>query len=56
MTKIEAVYSEEADMTFILEEVYEDEEIKSTEVKGFYYGKPNEKDTKEFYGSLKAKY
>ena len=55
-TVIEAAYSEETDMTFILEEVYTDDEIKSTEIKGFYYGRPNEKDTKQFYGSLKAEY
>ena len=26
------------------------------EIKGFYYGKPNDADTKQFYGKLKAEF
>lgn len=43
------VYSEEADMTFILKE-----DESSVEVVGFYYGEPDSKATEEFIGKLKA--
>jgi hypothetical protein len=58
--EIETAYSPETDMTFILKETIKivngEEECISTEVKGFYYGEPDEDATKEFYGKLKADY
>lgn len=42
-------YSEEADITFILED-----KNNSTSVVGFYYGKPRDDLTKLYYGKLKA--
>lgn len=54
---ITAVYSNEGDMTFVLREEYTTEgDPVSTEVVGFYYGEPNEKDNEEFIGKLKAEY
>lgn len=48
-----AVYSEEANMTFIIEDAFYEEdgvidELVSTSVTGFYFGEPNDEDT-EFY-------
>ena len=52
---IYTTYAEDTDTTFIMEDVCDnDGDLISTEVKGFYYGKPNEEDTKLFYGDLKA--
>lgn len=42
-------YSEEADITFILED-----KNNSTSVVGFYYGKPRDDLTKKYYGKLKV--
>lgn len=55
------VYSEESDMTFILEETYlNDETIAdpsiSTEIKGFYHGESARENTEEYYGKMKAEY
>lgn len=44
----EAHYAESADMTFIVCDEWNGEEIISTEVVGFYYGKPNEESTEYF--------
>lgn len=41
-------------MTFILEDTYENEDVISVEVKGFYFGEPDEKLTKQYYGKVKA--
>ena len=49
-------YSPSGDITFIMEDTYKNGEIVSTEVKGFYYGEPDEKSTKDFYGKRKAKF
>lgn len=46
---IYTAYSEEADMTFIMEDV-----DGFTRVAGFYYGEPDEKATNYYYGKLKA--
>lgn len=54
--KIYTTYSPKADITFIMEETFINGENVSTEIKGFYYGEPDEKCTKEFYGKLKAEY
>lgn len=48
------VYASGEDMTFIIEDTWENDKLISTEVKGFYFGKPNETGTKTFYGNLKA--
>ena len=53
-TKIYTVYSTESDMTFIMEDTYNKDRLLSTEVKGFYFGEPQDKFTKEYYGELKA--
>lgn len=54
---IEALYSPYGDMTFIMEDTYdEDGEPVSTECVGWYYGEPDEKSTKVFIGKLKAEY
>lgn len=52
---IYTAYVPETDMTFILEDILRiDGEVASTEVKGFYFGEPNDEATKEFYGKIKA--
>lgn len=57
ITEIQTVYSPEADMTFILKETASaDGDPISTEVAGFYYGAPNEQDTRDYLGHLKAEY
>lgn len=52
--KIYTCQARNDDITFIMEDTYKDGEIVSTEVKGFYYGEPDEEATKQFYGDLKA--
>jgi hypothetical protein len=54
--EIYSVFSQEADMTFIMEDVWDGDDVISTEVKGFYYGMPNEEFNKSFYNDLKAEY
>ena len=49
MEKIYTVYSQESDMTFIMQDT--DDTIS---VIGFYFGEPNEADTKEYAGQLVA--
>lgn len=57
ITEIQTAYSKEADMTFILKETTSaDGDPISTEVVGFYYGEPNERDTRNYLGHLKAEY
>lgn len=58
MTKeIYTTYSEDVGITVILEDTKNDNgDTVSTEIKGFYHGQPNEHDTKEYYGKLKAEY
>lgn len=55
------VYSEGSEMTIIMEDTYIEEpgyenQIISSEVKGFYFGEPNPENTIKFHGSLKAEY
>ena len=52
--EIYTCYSPSADITFIMEDVFRDNEYISTEVKGFYYGEPDEEATEYFYGDLKS--
>ena len=51
-------YSTDTDTTTIFKEVSRrsNNTLVSTEVIGFYFGKPNKKDTERFAGSLKAVY
>ena len=50
-------YNHNADVTVIVEEIYSpDGEPISTEIKGFYFGEPDEESNKTFYGKLKATY
>lgn len=53
---IYTTYAPDTDITFIMKDTYEGEDVVATEVVGFYYGEPNETDTKEFIGSLKAEF
>ena len=56
-TEIVATYAPDTDITFILREEYEENgDPISTEVVGFYYGKPDEKLTNEFNGKVKANF
>jgi hypothetical protein len=50
------VYSRENDITTIFEDVCNGDILISTEVKGFYFGIPDENTTNQFYGKLKADY
>lgn len=55
--RIETYYSEEGDMTFIMNETMDkDGNPISTECVGWYYGTPNEEDTAFYTGKLKAEY
>ena len=54
MTEIYTVYAESDDMTFIMEKSKTNDDELVVEVKGFYYGEPNDQATKEYYGNLKA--
>lgn len=51
---IYTTYSESEDMTFILKDVFVDDDWKSTEVVGFYFGEPTEENTALYTGKLKA--
>lgn len=50
------IYQNEYDITFIMVDTWEDDEIISTECMGWYYGRPNEEDNAHFMGKLKATY
>ena len=50
-TEIYTAYSQEADITFIMED-----KGKTTSVVGFYYGEPDESATAQYYGKLKAEF
>lgn len=50
-------YCISGDKTFIMKETEDDHgNPVSTECVGWYYGTPNEKDTKNYIGKLKAEY
>lgn len=57
-TEIYPVHKKSSDITFIMEDVYkgDNEDLASTEVKGFYYGSPDEESNKKYYGKLKANF
>ena len=52
--EIYTCYDPLADITFIMEDVSKDGKWVSTEVKGFYYGEPQDEMTEHFYNNLKA--
>ena len=52
-TEVFTAYSPEVDMTFIVEEVTNDDNI-TIKVVGFYYGTPNDDCTRVFYGKNEA--
>jgi len=53
-TNIHQGYSGELDITTIFEDTLIAESIISTEVKGFYYGRPDTEGMESYYGKLKA--
>ncbi len=55
--QIWGAYSSMADMTFVLEETFNEKgDLISTECVGFYYGEPTDGDNQYFKGKLKAMY
>ncbi len=56
-TEIVTAYAPDADMTFIMQDVYDAfDELISTECVGWYWGAPSEAETAQFIGKLKAEY
>jgi hypothetical protein len=56
-SKVYGVYAPEHDLTFVMEEKFTDSgEPYTLEVKGFYYGAPDDEATKIFYGDLIARF
>lgn len=51
-----ACYSEESDMTFIVCDEWNGDDLIATEVVGFYFGIPVEELTQEYIGSLRAEF
>lgn len=51
-----ACYSEESDMTFIVCDEWNGDDLIATEVVGFYYGVPTERGTEMFIGNLRAEF
>ena len=49
-------YAPEADMTFIMRDVYDGDQLISTECVGWHYGRPDKILTSEYVGKLKAEY
>ena len=50
-------YAQETDMTFIMQDTVDvDNEVRSTECIGWYHGEPDDGDTEQFKGKLKAEY
>lgn len=52
--KVYHTYSQESDMTFILEDTMnmDTEALVKVEIKGFYYGEPSDDLTEKYYGEL----
>lgn len=50
------VYAKDSDITFIMEDTFEEDKCVSTEVKGFYWGEPDDRFTEEYNGETKAEY
>ena len=49
-------YSNETDMTFILEDVFENDTLVSTTVTGFYFGSPDEESTEKYKHTVQARF
>lgn len=49
-----SVYSADGDMTFIMKDVFDGDEVISTEVVGWHFGEPSETITPAYIGKLKA--
>ena len=55
--EIYTAYSASADMTFILKDTLDNDGTPyRTEVIGFYYGEPDEENTRRYMGDLIAEY
>jgi len=54
--EIYTVYAEGNDMTFIMKNIYNGDELVTTEVVGWYWGEYGEDATKACIGKLKAEY
>ena len=50
--EVYTVYAERDDMTFIMEDSYNEYGDVETHVKGFHYGEPNENSITFYYGDL----
>ena len=50
------IYQKNYDITFIMVDTYENEEIISSECVGWYHGEPSEEDNEHFTNKLKATY
>ena len=55
-TEIYTAFAVGADITFIMEDTYEGQELKKTAVVGWYYGAPDAENTKFFCGDLEANF
>lgn len=56
-TLIVEYYSSNGDITFLMEETWDGDQPIESEIVGFYYGEPNERDTKYFaHRGVLAKY
>ena len=51
-----SIYNETHDITFIMVDTWEDDEIISTECMGWYFGHPTKENNKDFIGKLKVAY
>lgn len=49
-------YAPEADMTFIMRDIYDGDKLRSTECIGWHYGRPEKEITTQYVGKLKAEY
>lgn len=49
-------YAPEADMTFIMRDVYDGDRLSSTECIGWHYGEPEKDITARYIGKIKAEY
>ena len=56
MENLYTAYAPGNDITFIMLDVFDERDIKSTEVVGWYFGEPDEETTKLYTGKLKAEY
>lgn len=54
--EIYTVYAPDGDMTFIMKDIFDGDEVISTEVVGWHFGEPDENSIKSYVGKLKAEY